>query len=268
MSTEILHQVSKEIQASNSNAEVELGNQAQLKIDEGNKPLKEASKKSPIRELAKSAADHNASIVPDASQKFSPGYEEDFQDEDDDDEEEDEDDDQEGNEDDDDEDDPKEDPKAPEHEIKNQKLGSKILQTELSKGLKHGLTSVKTKEGHYEMQAHYIKDKLEGITTYYYPDGKTEREIHFKEGKMHGLMKAFHENGSPSMEVEYENGVMHGTTTIYDDFGQKQVISNYKEGKLHGDTIVFSNGKPYLKKTYKEGKEIHQEYDASAAHSC
>jgi antitoxin component YwqK of YwqJK toxin-antitoxin module len=163
---------------------------------------------------------------------------------------------------------PKEDITAPAHEIKIQKVGDKILHAEFSKGLKHGVTSIKTKEGNYEMQAHYVKDKLDGPTTYYYPDGKIEREINFQQGEMHGLMKSFHEDGKTAMEIEYEHGIMHGMSKIYDEFGNNQVFSTYKKGKLHGEMIVFSNGKPYLKKIYHEGRETHQQHDPEAAHSC
>ncbi|MCE2716302.1 MAG: toxin-antitoxin system YwqK family antitoxin [Pseudomonadota bacterium] len=262
MSIEAQQQIeaTEEPHASNSNTEAP---PAESAVPKEQATDKSPVKKSPIKELAEQAANHNAGVAHDGKLTYTPGYEKDFQEnaeihEEDDESEEEEDDD----------DDPKEDPHAPEHEVKTQKIGSKTLQTELSRGLKQGLTSIKTKDGHYEMQAHYVKDKLDGLTTYYFANGKVEREIHFKHGKMHGSMKAFHENGLPSMDVEYEDGLMHGTTIVYDDFGQKQVESHYQKGKLHGDTIVFSNGKPYLKKTYHEGKETHQEYDASAAHSC
>ena len=168
----------------------------------------------------------------------------------------------------DDEETPKEDITAPVHEVKIQKVGDKILHAEFSKGLKHGITSIKTKEGHYEMQAHYVKDKLDGPTTYYYPDGKIEREINFQQGEMHGLMKSFHEDGKTAMEIEYESGIMHGMSKIYDEFGNNQIFSTYKKGKLHGEMIIFSNGKPYLKKIYHEGRETHQQHDPEAAHSC
>ena len=118
------------------------------------------------------------------------------------------------------------------------------------------------------MQAHYVKDKLDGPTTYYYPDGKIEREINFQEGEMHGLMRSFHEDGKTAMEIEYERGIMHGMSKIYDEFGNNQIFSTYKKGKLHGEMIVFSNGKPYLKKIYHEGRETHQQHDPEAAHSC
>lgn len=166
------------------------------------------------------------------------------------------------------EDNPKEDLKAPAHEVKIQKIGDKTIHAEFSRGLKQGLTSIKTKEGHYEMQAYYAKDKLDGPTTYYYPDGKIEREINFQQGEMHGLMKSFHEDGKTAMEIEYEHGIMHGMSKIYDEFGKSQIFSTYKKGKLHGEMIVFSNGKPYLKKIYHEGSETHQQHDPEAAHSC
>jgi antitoxin component YwqK of YwqJK toxin-antitoxin module len=232
-----------------------------------------------IKDFAKHSASQNVSID-DNSEKApdcSPGYEhcaqenEDeiriFEEESQRDEEEDAHDDKEEDPED-DEDTPKEDITAPVHEVKIQKVGDKILHAEFSKGLKHGVTSIKTKEGHYEMQAHYVKDKLDGPTTYYYPDGKIEREINFQQGEMHGLMKSFHEDGKTAMEIEYERGIMHGMSKIYDEFGNNQIFSTYKKGKLHGEMIIFSNGKPYLKKIYHEGRETHQQHDPEAAHSC
>ena len=184
-----------------------------------------------IKDFAKHSASQNVSLD-DNSEKApdcSPGYEhcaqenEDelrtFEEESQRDEEEDaHDDKEEDSEEEDDEETPKEDITAPAHEVKIQKVGDKILHAEFSKGLKHGITSIKTKEGHYEMQAHYVKDKLDGPTTYYYPDGKIEREINFQQGEMHGLMKSFHEDGKTAMEIEYEHGIMHGMSKIYDEF--------------------------------------------------
>ena len=229
-----------------------------------------------IKDFAKRSASQNASID-DNSEKSpdsSPGYEHcaqeneeairSFEEESQRDEEEDAHDDKEEG----DEETPKEDMTAPVHEVKIQKVGDKILHAEFSKGLKHGVTSIKTKEGQYEMQAHYVKDKLDGPTTYYYPDGKIEREINFQQGEMHGLMKSFHEDGKTAMEIEYERGIMHGMSKIYDEFGNNQIFSTYKKGKLHGEMIVFSNGKPYLKKIYHDGRETHQQHDPEAAHSC
>jgi antitoxin component YwqK of YwqJK toxin-antitoxin module len=230
-----------------------------------------------IKDFAKHSASQNASIDDNSekSRDSSPGYEHcaqeneeairSFEEESQRDEEEDA---QNDNDNDSEEDNPKEDLKAPTHEVKIQKIGDKTIHAEFSRGLKQGLTSIKTKEGHYEMQAYYAKDKLDGPTTYYYPDGKIEREINFQQGKMHGLMKSFHEDGKTAMEIEYEHGAMHGMSKIYDEFGNNQIFSTYKKGKLHGEMIVFSNGKPYLKKVYNEGRETHQQHDPEAAHSC
>src|SRR3989338_2731416 len=99
---------------------------------------------------------------------------------------------------------------------------------------------------------------------YYFPNGKLERQIEFKEGKMHGLMQVFSEEGKPSMEIYYENGVMHGSSTMYNEHGEVHIISNYAHGKLEGDMVIFSNGKPYLKKTYKNGIAIGQKFDSKA----
>ncbi len=235
-----------------------------------------------IRDLAKLSASQTSSMIniTENSEKIadcSPGYEHDIQENEEEmrsfdeesqrDEEEDTQNDND-NDNDSEEDNPKEDLKAPAHEVKIQKIGNKTIHAEFSRGLKQGLTSIKTKEGHYEMQAYYAKDKLHGPTTYYYADGKIEREINFQQWKMHGLMKSFHEDGKTAMEIEYEHGVMHGMSKIYDEFGNNQIFSTYKKGKLHGEMIVFFNGKPYLKKVYNEGRETHQQHDPEAAHSC
>lgn len=247
------------MEASNTNQEVFIENETgRVQTEIQQTSLKQSYS---IKDLAKSVASHNLSSIKMEDVTCPPGYEQDFEENKNDQQELEEDkqdspsNDDSGNE--------PEDPQAPDHEIKTQKINGKILQAEFSKGLKQGMTSIKTKEGFYEMQANYVKGKLDGLTTYHYPNGKIEREINFKQGKMHGLMKAFHENGKLAMEVEYEHGLMHGTSKVYDEFGKEQVVSNYQKGKLHGDTVVYSNGKPYLKKVYHEGQETHQEYDAS-----
>ncbi len=273
MSIETQKLMTTALDASNSNQEtINALAQAQTTVQQAQQGIKQPYS---IKDLAKNAASRTLSSIEMEEVIPPPGYEHDFKESKDDQQEfENEnqhDESDKGNHnatDDDSDDEPKEDPKAPEHEIKTQKMSGRTLQAEFSKGLKQGITSIKTKEGSYEMQATYAKGKLDGPTTYYYPDGKIEREINFKQGKMHGLMRSFHENGKLAMEIEYEHGVMHGASKIYDELGKEQVISHYQKGKLHGDTVVFSNGKPYLKNVYHEGQETHQEYDASAAHSC
>lgn len=159
---------------------------------------------------------------------------------------------------------PKEKLTAPLQEIKTITAENKEIVINLSKGLKHGPMTIKNHSGHAEMEMEFAKDKLHGISKYYFADGTLERQIEFQEGKMHGLMQVFSSEGKPSMEIYYENGVMHGSSTMYNEQGEVHITSNYKYGKLEGDMIIFSNGKPYLKKTYKNGIAIDQEFDSKA----
>lgn len=153
---------------------------------------------------------------------------------------------------------------APLQEIKTITAENKEIIINLSKGLKHGPMTIKNQSNHPEMEMEFAKDKLHGSSKYYFADGKLERQIEFQEGKMHGLMQVFSAEGKPSMEIYYENGVMHGSSTMYNEQGEVHITSNYAHGKLEGDMIIFSNGKPYLKKTYKNGIAIDQEFDSKA----
>lgn len=159
---------------------------------------------------------------------------------------------------------PKVDPKAPAHEVKTLISDDKEININLSKGVKHGPMIIKNHNGHPEMEMEFAMDKLHGTSKYYFSNGKLERQIEFNEGKMHGLMQVFQEDGKPSMEIYYENGQMHGTSTMYNERGEIHITSNYVNGKLEGEMVVYSNGTPYLKRVYKNGVEIAQEFDAKA----
>jgi len=165
---------------------------------------------------------------------------------------------------------PKEDPNAPDYEVKTQNLDDKTIKSEYSKGLKNGFTTITNKNNIIEMNANFSRNKLDGPTKYYYSDGKIEREVTFKQGKMHGIMTSFNTNGKKAMEVDYEDGQMHGVSKVYDESGLEQVISHYQKGKLHGEMTLFSNGKPYMKKMYDQGIEVPQgqgsQYDHTHVH--
>lgn len=159
---------------------------------------------------------------------------------------------------------PKVDPKAPLQEVKTIISDNKEININLSKGLKHGPMIINGQNGHPEMEMEFSMDKLHGTSKYYFSNGKLERQVEFNEGKMHGLMQVFQEDGKPSMEIYYENGQMHGTSTMYNEHGEIHITSNYVNGKLEGEMVIYSNGTPYLKRVYKNGIEIAQEFDAKA----
>jgi antitoxin component YwqK of YwqJK toxin-antitoxin module len=159
---------------------------------------------------------------------------------------------------------PKIDPKAPLQEVKTIISENKEININISKGLKHGPMIIKGHGDHPEMEMEFAMDKLHGTSKYYFPNGKLERQIEFKEGKMHGAMQVFQEDGKPSMEIYYENGQMHGPSTMYNEHGEIHITSNYANGKLEGEMVIYSDGKPYLKRIYKNGLEIHQEFDQKA----
>lgn len=158
---------------------------------------------------------------------------------------------------------PKEDPDAPVHEVRTITSENKEIRINLSKGLKQGPMIIVGPNGSPEMEVEFNKDMLHGASKYYFASGKLERLIEFKNGQMHGVMQVFLEDGKLSMEMHYENGQMHGSSRTYNPEGELHIVSNYNHGQLDGEMVIYSHDKPYLKRIYKNGIQIHQEVNAS-----
>lgn len=97
---------------------------------------------------------------------------------------------------------------------------------------------------------------LNGPFTSFYLSSALKEKGGFKNGLKNGTWYFWFENGKAKRISNWKSGVLNGKTLEYDDKGILRFEYNFKNGLWHGDYIEYSKDTIFVKKKFKNGKEI------------
>ncbi len=104
----------------------------------------------------------------------------------------------------------------------------------------------------------YRDDVREGVWTEFDRESGLRTAVGpYKKDQRDGLWTEFdRRTGERSAQGSYKENKRHGTWTMWRT--NREVVMTYRDGTLDGPYTVTSNGRIFVQKTYREGKEVRE----------